>query len=52
MTKSKHTIIGLLFATFSICVYAEKDIKTDKKEVVVSSEKDTVPFKFPCTCLV
>ena len=46
MTKQKHLILGLLFATFSLSVFAEKDIKPEKKETVVSSEKDTVPFKF------
>jgi murein DD-endopeptidase MepM/ murein hydrolase activator NlpD len=46
MTKSKNIFLGLLFATFSLSAFAEKDIKPDKKETVVSSEKDTVPFKF------
>jgi len=46
MTKQKHLILGLLFATFSISAFAEKDIKPDKKETIVSTEKDTVPFKF------
>jgi murein DD-endopeptidase MepM/ murein hydrolase activator NlpD len=46
MTKNNKIFLGLLFATFSTCVFAEKDIKSDKKESNNAAEKDTVPFKY------
>ncbi|HRG60250.1 MAG TPA: M23 family metallopeptidase [Bacteroidia bacterium] len=46
MTNSKNIILGLLFATYSFCTYAVKEIKPDKKEAKSSTEKDTVPFKY------
>jgi murein DD-endopeptidase MepM/ murein hydrolase activator NlpD len=46
MTNSKKIILGLMFASFSLGSYAFKDVKPEKKEEKVATEKDTVPFKF------
>lgn len=46
MTKSKNLFLGLLFAIASVNLYAEKDIKPDKKEKEAeTAEKDTSVFK-------